>query len=415
MTDDLFLEYDFKAENIMKKKFADFMKIKDLDSTDRGRIGSLGIDISSFSNYYILPGFTDVHVHLREPGFLYKETMATGTQAAAAGGFTDVFAMPNLNPCPDCMENLQVQIQAIQKDAKVKVYPYGAITVGEQGQQLADLEKLADHVIAFTDDGRGVGSDDLMLDAMKEAKSLGKIIVAHCEDESYPKESSESEWKQLERDIELVRMTKCSYHVCHVSTKESLNLIREAKSEGLDITCETAPHYLTLSNQDIEDSGRFKMNPPIKAPEDRNALLEALLDGTIDMIATDHAPHSAEEKSRGFEKSAFGIVGLETAFPVLYTELVKKDIITLEKLVTLLHDNPRTRFGLPVTPVGTELSHHEPTFTLWNLDERYEIDPRNFLSMGKSTPFEGWQVYGACMMTVIDGNIVWQKEKRNGK
>lgn len=412
MTDDFLSGYDVKTERNMKKKLIDFVRIKDLGMTDRERVESLGIDISQVSDFYILPGFTDVHVHLREPGFLYKETMATGTKAAAAGGFTDVFSMPNLDPCPDNMAHLQVQLDAIRRDAKVNVYPYGAITAGQQGERLSAMEELADHVIAFSDDGKGIASAELMLMAMKKAKAFGKIIVAHCEDESYPRESPESEWKQLERDLELVRQAKCSYHACHISTKESLKLIKAAKAEGLDITCETAPHYLLLSENDVEDSGRFKMNPPIKSREDQEALIAAIQDGTVDMIATDHAPHSAEEKNKGFQESAFGIVGLETAFSVLYTGLVKKGVITLKKLVALLYDNPRSRFSLPDRPFEQELSRKAPTFTLWDLDESDTVDPAQFHSKGKSTPFEGWQVYGRCMLTVIDGNIVWKQEKQ---
>lgn len=410
---DFLLGYDVKTEKSMKKKLIGFVRIKELGITDRERIESLGVDILQASNFYILPGFTDVHVHLREPGFLYKETMATGTMAAAAGGFTDIFSMPNLNPCPDSRAHLQVQLDAVRRDAKVNVYPYGTITAGQQGEQLSAMADLAGHVIAFTDDGKGVASAELMLEAMKKAKALGKTIVAHCEDESYPQESSESEWKQLERDIELVRKAKCSYHACHISTKESLQLIRNAKAEGLDITCETAPHYLLLSQKDIKDSGRFKMNPPIKSPEDQAALITALQDGTIDMIATDHAPHSAEEKSKGFNESAFGIVGLETAFAVLYTRLVKKGIITLNKLIALLYDNPRRRFSLPNRPFEKELSRKAPTFTLWDLDESYTVDSSKFLSKGKSTPFKGWQVYGRCKMTVINGSIVWKQENQH--
>ena len=262
-------------------------------------------------------------------------------------------------------------------------------------------------MIAFTDDGRGVAQDDMMLNAMEKAKSLGKIIVAHCEDETYPRESSESEWKQLERDVELVRQTGCSYHVCHISTKESVEIVRRAKSEGLDITCETAPHYLTITREEIEDSGRFKMNPPIKGESDRKALLKAVADGTIDMIATDHAPHSIEEKSRGFEGSAFGIVGMETAFPVLYTKLVKEGLISLDKLIQLMYENPRRRFGLEVLPIQAELKKSRPAFAIWNLDEEYSIDPGRFMSMGRSCPFEGWHVKGRCLATVIDGNVIW--------
>ena len=281
-------------ENAMREDYGRFIRVADLDNIAVEHLVSAGIDISLFADRYILPGLTDVHVHLREPGFLYKETMASGTMSAAAGGFTDIFSMPNLDPCPDSMENLKVQLDIIARDAKVNVFPYGAITKGELGNEPADMEAMAEHVIGFTDDGRGVASESMMRDAMKRAKKLGKLIVAHCEDESFPKESSESEWKQLERDIELVRETGCGYHVCHVSTKESVELVRKAKAEGLDITCETAPHYLTISRDETEDSGRFKMNPPIKGAEDRAALIEAVKDGTIDMIATDHAPHSLE-------------------------------------------------------------------------------------------------------------------------
>lgn len=385
-----------------------FIKTEDVDIAGRERLGSFGIDISHFSNCYILPGLTDVHVHLREPGFLYKETMKTGTLSAAAGGFTDIFSMPNLDPCPDTVENLEIQLAAIERDACVRVYPYGSITMGERGQELSDMERLADHVIAFTDDGRGVASEVMMREAMKRAKALGKLIVAHCEDENFPKESSESEWKQLERDIRLIRETGCSYHVCHVSTRESIELVRKAKEEGLDITCETAPHYLTISNDQVEDDGRFKMNPPIKGPEDREVLLEAIADGTIDMIATDHAPHSRDEKSRGFADSAFGIVGMETAFPVMYTKLVETGIITADRLIQLMCDGPRKRFGLPGTSIASELSSAAPTFAIWDLDSRYRIDPEGFQSMGRSCPFEGWTVTGRCLLTAVDGKVVWR-------
>lgn len=398
----------------MRKIFTDFVKIKELTENYRRRISSIGIDVFNFSDCYILPGFTDVHVHLREPGFLYKETIRTGTAAAAAGGFTSIFSMPNLNPCPDSIDKLKVQLDAIAKDALVNVYPYGAITVDEAGEKSADLEEIAPYTIAFTDDGKGVASQSMMLDAMKRAKQLNKVIVAHCEDESYPKEAPEAEWKQLERDIELVRQTGCSYHVCHISTKESVELIRAAKAEGLDITCETAPHYLTISNDEIEDDGRYKMNPPIKAAEDKAALIEALRDGTIDMLATDHAPHSAEEKSRGFADSAFGIVGLETAFPVLYSRLVEQDIISPEKLVEMLYTAPRRRFGLEACSLEEELTKEKPSFAIWNLDATYSINPEDFLSKGKSTPFDGWEVKGRCMMTVSDGRIIQEyKDERH--
>ena len=392
----------------MKEDYGRFVRVADIDNITEEHLGSIGIDVSLFADCYILPGLTDVHVHLREPGFLYKETMKTGTLSAAAGGFTDIFAMPNLNPCPDSMQNLKVQLDIISRDAQVNVFPYGAITKGELGKEPADMEAMADHVIAFTDDGKGVASEEMMLSAMKRAKKLGRLIVAHCEDESFPKESSESEWKQLERDIELVRQTGCGYHMCHVSTKESVELIRKAKSDGLDVTCETAPHYLTISRDEIEDSGRFKMNPPIKGPEDRIALIEAVKDGTIDMIATDHAPHSMEEKSRGFEGSAFGIVGMESALPVMYTKLVAEGVITMEHLIDLMYANPRRRFSMDVCGISEELLKPAPTFTIWNLDESYEINPDKFMTMGRSCPFEGWNVRGRCMLTVINGKKVWE-------
>lgn len=390
----------------MRGNFNDYIKVNELNETAKERISSIGIDVSIFNDCYSLPGFADVHVHLREPGFLYKETVATGTASAAAGGFTDIMSMPNLSPCPDSIENLKVQTDAIEKDALVNVYPYGAITVGEMGEKMADLEGIADKVIAFTDDGKGVASESMMLEAMQRAKALGKLIVAHCEDESYPKDAPEAEWKQLERDIELVRKTGCSYHVCHISTKESVELVRAAKAEGLDVTCETAPHYLTISNDQIEDHGRFKMNPPIKTAEDKAVLIEAIKDGTIDMIATDHAPHSEEEKSKGFAGSAFGIIGMETAFPVMYKELVETGIISLEKLIEMLYEGPRKRFGLEVCTLEEELAKERPTFALWDLGAEYRIDPEKFLSMGRSTPFDGWDVKGRCVATVVDGKLI---------
>lgn len=397
------------SEIMMREDYRNTVKIEYLDIAEKERLGSIGIDFSFFSDCYILPGLTDVHVHLREPGFLYKETMKSGTMAAAAGGFTDIFSMPNLDPCPDTLHNLRVQLEAIDRDAIVNVYPYGAITRGELGETMADMDDMAQYVIGFTDDGRGVASEQMMLEAMKRAKKLGKLIVAHCEDESYPKDSAETEWKQLERDIELVRMTGCGYHVCHISTKESVELIRRAKAEGLDITCETAPHYLTICREETEDSGRFKMNPPIKGREDKEALLEALSDGTIDMIATDHAPHSIEEKSKGFAGSAFGIVGMETAFPVMYTELVTKGIITIDRLIELMYVNPRRRFGFDTAAIREELAKEKPTFAIWALDEEYHINPEEFYTKGRSCPFEDWHVKGRCLATVINGKLVWKR------
>ena len=365
--------------------------------------------------YAVFPGFCDVHVHFREPGFSYKETIETGSKASAHGGYTAVCTMPNLNPVPDSVENLNMQLRLIEENACIHVYPYGAITVGQKGEVLADLEGMAPNVIGFSDDGRGVQSDEMMRSAMLRAKALGKMIVAHCEvnellrggyihDGEYAKSHghrgicSESEWVQIERDLKLVEEIGCSYHVCHISTKESVELIRQAKARGVDVTCETGPHYLVLTDMDLQEDGRFKMNPPLRSEADRLALIAGIQDGTIDMIATDHAPHSAEEKGRGLEKSAFGIVGIETAFPIMYTHLVKPGLITLEKLIDLLANNPRKRFGIPM---GEE-------FTVWDLEAEETVNPADFLSMGKATPFTGWKLAGKCMLTVCDGKIVYQ-------
>ena len=364
--------------------------------------------------YVIFPGFCDVHVHFREPGFSYKETIVSGSRASARGGYTAVCTMPNLNPVPDSRENLNQQLQLIEDGACIHVYPYGAITVGEKGEELADLEGMAANVCGFSDDGRGVQSDDMMRQAMLRAKALGKMIVAHCEvnellrggyihDGQYAKEHghrgicSESEWAQIARDLNLVRETGVKYHVCHISTKESVEIIRKAKAEGLDVTCETGPHYLVMDDSMLQEDGRFKMNPPLRSAEDRDALVAGIIDGTIDCIATDHAPHSAEEKAKGLEKSAFGVVGIETAFPICYTYLVKSGIITLEKLIDLLSTNPRNRFDLP----------NNGDFTVWDLEETGVVDPADFLSMGKATPFTGWQIQGKCIATVCDGKIVY--------
>ena len=379
---------------------------------------SLMKELSPFndSKYAIFPGFCDVHVHFREPGFSYKETIVSGSKAAAGGGYTAVCTMPNLNPVPDSKEHLAQQLRLIEDGAVIHVYPYGAITVGQQGEALADLEGMAENVIAFSDDGRGVQSDDIMRQAMLRAKALGKMIVAHCEvnsllkggyihDGKYAAEHghkgicSASEYEQIARDIRLVEEIGCAYHVCHISAKESVELIRQAKARGVDITCETGPHYLVMDDSDLREDGRFKMNPPLRGAEDRMALIEGIQDGTIDMIATDHAPHSAEEKSKGLAGSAFGIVGIETAFPVLYTHLVKKGIITIEKLIELLAVNPRKRFSIPM---GQD-------FTVWELDEEFTVDPEKFLSMGKATPFTGWKLFGQCMLTVCDGKVVYTK------
>ena len=379
---------------------------------------SPAVDASLFpanAEHTVFPGFCDVHVHLREPGFSYKETIRTGTLAAARGGYTDVCAMPNLSPVPDSPSHLAEQMAIIERDAAVRVHPYGAITVAEKGEQLADLEGMAAGVVAFSDDGEGVQSEEMMREAMRRAKALGKVIAAHCEENSllnggyihdgvYAKAHghkgicSESEWRPIERDIRLAKETGCAYHVCHISCKESVALIRQAKREGVDVTCETGPHYLLLDENDLREDGRFKMNPPLRGRADREALLEGLIDGTIDMIATDHAPHSAEEKAKGLAGSAFGIVGLETAFPALYTELVKTGVITLEKLIGLLAVNPRKRFGIPC---GNG-------YTVWNLNEQFIVDPAEFLSMGRATPFEGMTFYGRCCLTATDGRIVYQ-------
>lgn len=387
-----------------------FAKIEELREAELERLTAFGIDVDSVKSFCILPGFTDVHVHLREPGFLYKETVATGTKAAAAGGFTDIMSMPNLKPVPDCPVNLQIQLDAITRDACVHVYPYGAITAGQMGEKLADMEAMASKVTAFTDDGRGVMSDTLMQEAMTEAKRLNKMIVAHCEDENFPKASSEAEWMQLKRDLELVRHTGCAYHMCHVSTKESVQLIREAKAEGLNVTVETAPHYLTFNRDIIEDDGRFKMNPPIKGEEDRLAVIEAVADGTIDMIATDHAPHSAEEKRGGISGAAFGIVGLETCFPVMNKYMVEPGVISMEKLMELMYINPRKRFGLDAPDMDRLLEADAPSFSIWDLESEYSVNPDEFMTMGRSTPYDGMTVKGRCIMTVVDGRIVYRRD-----
>lgn len=369
--------------------------------------------------YIIVPGLCDVHVHFREPGFSYKETIASGSAAAAHGGYTAVCTMPNLDPVPDSAEHLQVQLDAIERSAAIKVLPYGAITVGEKGEKLADMEAMSDKVCAFSDDGKGVQNDEMMREAMTAAKRLGKIIAAHCEDNSllfggyihdgeYAKMhghrgiSSASEYRQIERDLRLAEETGCAYHVCHISTKESVELIRQAKARGVDVTCETAPHYLVLCDEDMQEDGRFKMNPPLRSREDKKALIEGIKDGTIDMIATDHAPHSAEEKGRGLEKSLMGVVGLETSFPVLYTELVMKNIITLDRLVELMSFKPKERFGIDTNN----------DFAVFDISEAYKIDPADFLSMGHATPFAGREVFGRCLLTVHDEKVVYKAEDR---
>ena len=405
------MEFTFKNAHIYNNGG---FEIKDftvaLNYTDLS-VGSL----SAFNNIYVFPAFCDVHVHFREPGFFYKETIKTGSLSAARGGYTDVCTMPNLKPVPDSIENIKEQLKIIEKTSAIRVHPYAAITKGEMGKELVNFEALAPYCIAFSDDGRGVQSEDMMRAAMLKARKLGKIIAAHCEDNSlldggyihkgeyaaahgHKGICSESEWRQIERDLKLAKETGCKYHVCHISTAESVELIRKAKAEGVDVTCETAPHYLVLSDKDLEEDGRFKMNPPLRGERDRLALIEGLRDGTIEMIATDHAPHSAEEKSRGLKNSLMGVVGLETAFPVLYTYLVKEGIISLERLIELMAVNPRKRFGIEQTE----------DICVFSLDSEYEVNPDKFLTMGRSTPFAGRRVFGQNLITVCGGKIVWQ-------
>lgn len=365
--------------------------------------------VIELDNSFILPSFCDVHVHFREPGFGYKETIRQGSLAGARGGYTVVGTMPNLKPAPCDMDSLRVQQDIIDRDAVIQVIPYGTITKDQSGTgTLSDMEGMAEHVLAFSDDGKGVQDDGLMREAMNVAKSLNKLIVAHCEDESLLREGKvrESEWRQIERDLKLADETGCGYHVCHISCKESVEVIRDAKKSGVNVTCETAPHYLVLDTEDVrkgiaenpEAGGRFKMNPPIKDPEDRKAMIEGALDGTVDMIATDHAPHSAEEKSKGFEKSLNGITGLECAFPVLYTGLVRPGVMTLERLVEMMAIAPRKRFGLPMGD----------GYAVMDLENPYVLDSSRFLSMGKCTPFDGWTVYGKTQMTFRNGKIVYE-------
>ena len=363
------------------------------------------VSVSSDIEYFVFPGFADVHVHLREPGFSYKETVKTGTLAGAAGGYTALCPMPNLKPVPDSQEHLDEQLACIRRDACVKTVPMGAITVGEDGKVLSDLEALAPFVSAFSDDGRGVADAALMREAMVRAKALGKIIAAHCEDLTYAPADPRSEWSEVERDILLAKETGCALHVCHVSSAVSLELIRQAKRDGIDVTCETGPHYLLLDESMREDHGRWKMNPPLRSPADREALVAALLDGTVDMIATDHAPHSAEEKAKGFAGSLNGIVGLECAFPTLYTGLVKTGILTLEKLIALMSDHPRNRFALG----GLDVTENE--YTVWDLSAVSRVNPGAFATMGRSTPFEGMEVYGRCIATVYGGECVYTADK----
>ena len=389
--------------------FEDYSLSTNQPSENKGGI------VSNLNNCFIFPAFCDVHVHLREPGFSYKETIKSGSLACAKGGYSDVFSMPNLKPVPDNEDNLKLQQDIIDKDAVINVHPYASITLGQQGEELTDFEKLWDKCIAFSDDGRGVQCEELMRQAMLKAKALNKIIVAHCEDNSLLKGGyihdgeyarlhghkgicSESEWGPIKRDLKLAKETGAKYHVCHISCKESVELIREAKAQGVDVTCETAPHYLVFNDMDLKEEGRFKMNPPIRSEEDRLALIEGIKDGTIDMIATDHAPHSAEEKGKGLEKSLMGIVGIETAFSVMYTKLVKTGIITLEKLIELMSVNPRKRFGLK----------ESEDVCIFDLESEYTVNPDEFLSIGRATPFEGERLYGICRLTVCNNKIVYK-------
>lgn len=384
------------------------------------RIPSYGNKISNLyksgTDIIVCPAFVDVHVHLREPGFSYKETIASGSRAAAAGGYTCICAMPNLNPAPDSPGNLEKELEIIRRDAVMEVLPYATITKGRKGTEIVDIEALAGKCVAFSDDGSGVQDETVMRTAMERIAAAGGILAAHCEDNTLLRGGyihdgayasrhghrgicSESEWGQIERDIRLAEETGCPYHVCHISTKESVQLIREAKARGVDISCETGPHYLVLTDEDLQEDGRFKMNPPLRSAEDRDALIKGIQDGTIDMIATDHAPHSAEEKARGLAGSAFGIVGLETAFPILYTHLVLEGIISLDRLFELMSYAPRKRF---------RLGEAEDDRAVFEVATPYRIDSRSFLSMGHSTPFDGWEVRGRCIETVHNGKTIYK-------
>ncbi len=402
---------------LLKNSFKDMDRVRSFVTEEEFKRLEAGIFAGK---YIVVPSFVDVHVHFREPGFFYKESILTGSTAAAHAGYSHVMPMPNLNPVPDSKEHLKEELDIIERDAVINVIPYGSITVGEKGKELADLEGMAPDVCAFSDDGVGLNDPELMKEAMRRAKALGKLVVAHCEDlelraggyihdgkyarlNGHKGICSESEWKPIERDLKLAEETGAGYHVCHISTKESVQVIREAKARGVNVTCETAPHYLVLNDMCLREDGRYKMNPPIRSEEDRLALIEGLKDGTIDCIATDHAPHSAEEKSRGLKDSAMGIVGLETAFPVIYSCLVMEGIIGLDKVVELMSVNPRKRFGL-------EPADETKDFAVWELEEEYAIDPEKFLTKGRATPFDDWKVQGRCVLNVVNDKVVWKDE-----
>ena len=384
--------------------------------TDEFQFG--GPRVSEVNGYSLFPGFFDVHVHFREPGFSYKETILTGSKAAAHGGFTGVATMPNLNPVPDSLEHLKVEQDIIDRDAVIDCYPYASLTVGELGEEIVPIEELAPHVIAFSDDGRGIQTGDMMLKLMERAAKVDKIVAAHCEINKFSNkgyihagnyarlhghrgQNPESEIASIRRDCILAEQTGCKYHVCHVSVAEGIQIVREAKARGVDVSCETGPHYLALDDSELLEQGRFKMNPPLRSKEDREALIAGIQDGTIDMIATDHAPHSFEEKDQGLANSAFGIVGLETSFPICYTTLVRTGRITLERLIDMMAVNPRVRFGIPF---------RKNDFTVFDLSDKYVVHPDEFLSKGRATPFENWEVYGRCLLTVHNGEIVWQAD-----
>ena len=402
---------------LLKNSFKDMDRVRSFVTEEEFKRLEAGIFAGK---YIVVPSFVDVHVHFREPGFFYKESILTGSNAAAHAGYSHVMPMPNLNPVPDSKEHLKEELDIIDRDAVINVIPYGSITVGEKGKELADLEGMAPDVCAFSDDGVGLNDPELMKEAMRRAKALGKLVVAHCEDlelraggyihdgkyarlNGHKGICSESEWKPIERDLKLAEETGAGYHVCHISTKESVQVIREAKARGVNVTCETAPHYLVLDDMCLREDGRYKMNPPIRSEEDRLALIEGIKDGTIDCIATDHAPHSAEEKSRGLRDSAMGIVGLETAFPVIYSCLVMEGIIGLDKVVELMSVNPRKRFGL-------EPADETKDFAVWELEEEYAIDPEKFLTKGRATPFDNWKVQGRCVLNVVNDKVVWKDE-----